>query len=217
MISPNKLTNNYNTNELVRQIHQHNKANNTRFVIAITGGGISALSMLFSQPGASASILECTVPYACEATLDYTGAKEIKSWSSTSTANLIASSALDRCEQLIAVSKQGFIPVAIGATGNLVSGENLKRGLQGIYVSSKSYGKSLEFQLNLYKGEKGLDGEKDKHFRTRQEEDELCGQFIVCACALHLGLLDVNTLIDWMESNGLDLKDSLYVNNMTAN
>ena len=209
-------TNNMNIYELVQQIHLHNKSNHTRFVLAITGGGISALSALFSQPGASASILECTVPYACEATLQYTGVDEIKSWSSMSTANLLGLSALARCDQLCKASGQSFIPMAIGATGNLVSGENLKRGLQGIYISCKSHGKSIEIQLNLYKGEKGDQGEKDNHFRTRQEEDELCGKLIVCACGLNLGILNVSTLIDWMEANGLDIKDSLYVNNNTA-
>jgi hypothetical protein len=197
-------------NELIKQIHHYNKTNNTRFVIAITGGGISALSMLFSLPGASGSILECTVPYACESTLQYTGVNKITQWAHPQTACLLASGAFSRCDKLIKLSEQKYVPIGIGATGNLVSGENLKRGNQGIYISGKSNNTfNLDFHLNLYKGEKGTDGEKDKLFRTRQEEDELCGKLIVCVCAFTLELLDVNLLFDVMKSNGLDYRDSL--------
>ncbi len=197
--------------DLVKQIHLYNKQNNQRFVIAVTGGGISCLSLLFGQPGASSSILECTVPYACESTLEYTGMKEIKSWSSGPTATLLADGAFSRCNKLIEASESNYTPIAIGATGNLVSGENLKKGVQGIYVACKTNKKTYEVHLILHKGEKGLDGEKDKHFRTRQEEDDLCGKLIVCVCACECGLLDPNELGNFMNLNGMDSRDALYM------
>ena len=88
MLSNNNNSNNYDIYELVRQIHKYNKDNNKRFSFGITGGGVSSFSLLFSQAGASSSILECTVPYACESTLEYTNSSEIKSWASFDTANV---------------------------------------------------------------------------------------------------------------------------------
>lgn len=195
-------------NEIVKQIHKYNKDNNTRLVIAITGGGISALSYLFSQPGASSSILECTVPYACESTLEYTGVDEIKSWSSFETANLLASSAFLRCKKL---NKTDYISIGIGATGNLVSSETLKRGSQGIYISIKTSNSIKGVHLNLYKGEKGINGEKDKPFRTRQDEDEICSKLIIYFCALELGLINTEELIKFMELDSRDILEFINI------
>jgi len=200
--------NNYDIYELVRQIHKYNKDTNKRFSFAITGGGISSFSLLFSQAGASSSILECTVPYACEATLEYTNSNEIKSWASFDTANRLAYAAFLRCNKLIkASSDSSNKAVGIGATGNLVSNGNWKRGEQGIYISCKSDINMVNFHLNLYKGV------NPNPFRTRQEEDDLCGKLIVCVCAYECGLLDNESLVDFMTHNGLDTSDLLEISN----
>lgn len=200
--------NNYDIYELVRQIHKYNKDTNKRFSFAITGGGISSFSLLFSQAGASSSILECTVPYACEATLEYTNSNEIKSWASFDTANRLAYAAFLRCNKLIKASSDlSNKAVGIGATGNLVSNGNWKRGEQGIYISCKSDINMVNFHLNLYKGV------NPNPFRTRQEEDDLCGKLIVCVCAYECGLLDNESLVDFMTHNGLDTSDLLEISN----
>ena len=156
--------------------------------------------------GASSSILECTVPYACEATLEYTNTDEIKSWASIDTANKLAHSAFLRCNKLINASDSTTNKAfGIGATGNLVSNGNWKRGNQGIFISCKSDSNINTFKLNLYKGI------SPDPFRTRQEEDELCGKLIVCACAYECGLLNTDTLIEFMYHNGLDSRDSLEI------
>ena len=200
-------TNNYDTNELVIQIHKYNKEHNKRFVIAPTGGGISSLSFLFSQAGASSSILECRVPYACEATLDYTNSDKIESWASIDTANKLAHASFIRGCKLIKDSKLPNSSIGVGATGNLVSNGNWKRGDQGIFVSCKSENNMTNFALNLYKGI------NPDPFRTRQEEDELCGKLIVCVCAYECGLLNADSLLDFMNHNGLDSRDSLVISN----
>ncbi len=202
------LTNKYDIYELVNQIHKYNKLNNKRFVIAPTGGGISSLSYLFSQPGASSSILECTVPYACESTLEYTNTKEIKSWASIDTANKLAHASFLRCDKLIKASETNTnIPIGIGATANLVSNGNWKRGLHGIFVSVKSTTYQNEFHLNLHKGI------EPNPYRTRQEEDEICGKFIVCVCAYECGLLDKESLLEFMIHNGLVCLDFFKIIN----
>ena len=203
MLSNNNNSNNYDIYELVRQIHKYNKDNNKRFSFGITGGGVSSFSLLFSQAGASSSILECTVPYACEATLEYTNSKEIKSWASVDTANRLAYAAFLRCNKLI----KAYNAVGIGATGNLVSNGNWKRGDHVMHISCKSDNNMINFHLNLYKG---ID---PNPFRTRQEEDDLCGKLIVCVCAYECGLLDNKTLLDFMTHNGLDNQDSLEISN----
>lgn len=199
--------NNYDIYEVVRQIHNYNKDNNKRFSFAITGGGVSSFSMLFSQAGASSSILECTVPYACEATLEYTNSDEIKSWASFDTANRLAYAAFLRCNKLIKASNKSNNAVGIGATSNLVSNGNWKRGEHGIYISCKSDNNMINFHLNLYKGI------NPNPFRTRQEEDDLCGKLIVCVCAYECGLLDNESLLDFMSHNGLASEDSLTISN----
>jgi hypothetical protein len=210
MLSSNTCisNNNYDIYELVRQIHKYNKNNNKRFSFGITGGGISSFSLLFSQPGASSSILECVVPYACEATLEYTNSSEIKSWASFDTANRIAYSAFLQCNKLISASSDlSNKAVGIGATGNLVSNGNWKRGEQGIYISCKSDINMVNFHLNLYKGI------NPNPFRTRQEEDDLCGKLIVCVCAYECNILDKNSLLDFMTHNGLTAQDFLEISN----
>lgn len=210
MLSSNNSSsgNNYDIYEVVRQIHKYNKDNNKRFSFAITGGGISSFSMLFSQAGASSSILECTVPYACEATLEYTNSDEIKSWASFDTANKLAYSAFLRCNKLIkASSNLSNNAVGIGATGNLVSNGNWKRGDHVIHITCKSDSNMINFHLNLYKGI------NPNPFRTRQEEDDLCGKLIVCICAYECGLLDNESLLDFMAHNGLDNQDYLEISN----
>jgi hypothetical protein len=208
MLSTNSNSiNNYDIYGLVRQIHKYNKDNNKRFVIAPTGGGILCLSLLFSQAGASSSILECTIPYACESTLEYTNFDEIKSWASTDTSNKLAYAAFLRCDKLIKASNLSNDPVGIGATGNLVSNGTWKRGTQGIFVSVKSKYNMTNFSLDLYKG---ID---PNPFRTRQEEDDLCGKLIVCVCAYECRLLDAISLLEFMNNNGLDKLDSLTITN----
>lgn len=209
MLSSNTSSNNnnYDIYEVVRQIHNYNKDNNKRFTFGITGGGVSSFSMLFSQPGASSSILECTVPYACEATLEYTNSDEIKSWASFDTANRLAYAAFLRCDKLIKASNKSSNSVGIGATGNLVSNGNWKRGEQGIYISCKSDSNMVNFHLNLYKGI------QPNPFRSRQEEDDLCGKLIVCVCAYECGLFDNDSLLDFMTHNGLSTEDSLRITN----
>ena len=199
--------NNYDIYEVVGQIHNYNKDNNKRFSCAITGGGVSSFSLLFSQAGASSSILECTVPYACEATLEYTNSDEIKSWASFDTANRLAYAAFLRCNKLIKASTKASNAVGIGATGNLVSNGNWKRGEHVIHITCKSDNNMINFHLNLYKGI------NPNPFRTRQEEDDLCGKLIVCVCAYECGLLDNESLLDFMSHNGLDNQDCLTISN----
>jgi hypothetical protein len=208
--------NDYDIYELVKKIHKFTKENNKRFVIAPTGGGISSLSYLLSQPGASSTILECTVPYATESSLEYINTNnntnycidDIDSFVSIDTTNKLSDAASFRCLKLLIDSNNTSCQhIGIGATANLVSNGNWKRGMHCIYVSIKSNNCMINFHMKLYKGEHPLP------FRTRQEEDEICGKLIVCVCAYECKILNDVSLKDFMNNNGLDSRDELVVGN----
>ena len=60
---------------------------------------------------------------------------------------------------------------------------------------------------------KGVDGNP---FRTREQEDDLCGKLIVCITAFACGLLDNASLVAFMMANGLDKKDTLVIGGVTV-
>ena len=51
-------------------------------------------------------------------------------------------------------------------------------------------------------------GAESAPFRSRQQEDDLCGKIIVSVVAFACGLLDNSTLLPFLRANGLDASDS---------
>ena len=68
-------------------------------VFVVTGGGSGLLSRLLSVPGASATVLEASVPYASQALSDYLG-EEPAQWCSALTARRLAMQAFSRARTL---------------------------------------------------------------------------------------------------------------------
>jgi len=60
---------------------------------------------------------------------------------------------------------------------------------------------------------KGVEGNP---FRTREQEDDLCGKLIVCITAYACGLLDNTSLVAFMIANGLDKKDTLVIGDVSV-
>ncbi|MFN0026920.1 MAG: hypothetical protein ACKV2O_07035 [Acidimicrobiales bacterium] len=71
---------------LVSAIH----ATETRAVLAVTGGGVAALSWLLGAPGASRTVLEATVPYAATALEQLIGSPPQQAVSAATAAHMAA-------------------------------------------------------------------------------------------------------------------------------
>jgi hypothetical protein len=201
---------------LVRAIHAATEASGKRFVFGVTGGGSTALSYLMSQFGASNTVIEFNCTYACESTREYVQPSSIGSFASLDTAKKLAFSSLNHCLVLLTMQSEDLASlsklnnaVGIGATASLAS-KAWKRGEHRIFIALTTNGKEITFSLNLFKGVEG------NPFRTREQEDDLCGKLIVCITAYECGLLDNTSLVAFMTANGLDEKDVLVISDITV-
>lgn len=201
---------------IVRAIHTATEASGKRFIFGVTGGGSTALSYLMSQFGASNTIVEFNCTYACESTREYVQPANIGSFASLDTAKKLAFASLKRCHVLLTTLSPDIASliklngaVGIGATASLAS-KTWKRGEHRIFIALTMNGKEITFSLNLFKGVEG------SPFRTREQEDDLCGKLIVCITAYECGLLDNTSLREFMMANGLDEKDTLVIGDVTV-
>ena len=169
-----------NIRELVNKIHSSGSKN--RCVITQTGGGFSGIYYLMSEVGASNTILDIRGPYAREATLSYIS-NPIESFASEEAANELASSSLSRAKELSTLNCIG-----IGIVAALVS-STWKKGPHRCHIVILSDTNKWTFSINL---KKGLEGEKP--FRSRCEEDDLCGSLIVYALAHVYGFVSKEEL-----------------------
>lgn len=208
----------HNINDLVTNIHDIGK----RFSFAVTGGGSTSIGYLMSQPGASRTILEFYVPYAEEATLDYINNNlgpdhKIESFASRDTAILLSEAAHRRSTKIMTTQCSDIQElrsltrvVGIGATASLVS-KNWKKGDHRIHVSLFTNENFTTFSLNLYKGT------MMKQFRTREQEEDLCGKLILAVIAFECEIFDTFGVVEFLNSNGLDSKDNLIIGDTIIN
>ncbi|MEE2914382.1 MAG: hypothetical protein VX745_06915, partial [Pseudomonadota bacterium] len=84
-------------------------------MLAVTGGGTTAISDLLAVPGASRTLLEATIPYDSQALADYIQRTPEQS-ASASTARQLAMSAYQRARQLTGADDD---VVGIGCTAAL--------------------------------------------------------------------------------------------------
>jgi nicotinamide mononucleotide (NMN) deamidase PncC len=103
-------------------------------VIAVTGGGSSAISSLLEVPGASASVLEAIVPYAATALADWLG-RTPDHYCSERTARAMAMAAFERARELSNADPHSLL--GIGATASLASNRP-KRGPHRIHIAWQS-------------------------------------------------------------------------------
>jgi hypothetical protein len=208
----------HSINDLVTDIHDVGK----RFSFAVTGGGSTSVGYLMSQPGSSRTVLEFYVPYAEEATLDYIkhnlgSDHKIESFVSRETAILLSQAAHRRSTKIMTTQCSDIQElrslnrvVGIGATASLVS-KNWKKGDHRIHVSLFTNDNFTTFSLTLHKGT------MMQPFRTREQEEDLCGKLILAVVAFQCEILDTFGVVEFLNSNGLDSKDSLIIGNTIAN
>lgn len=137
-------------------------------VFVVTGGGSGLLSRLLSVPGASATVLEASIPYASQALTDYLGARP-EQWCSALTARRLAMQAFSRARAL--GGEFGFAVTASLATNRP------KRGDHRAYLAYQDALATRVWTLALEKGT-----------RSRVEEEDLLTGHALATLAFALGI-----------------------------
>src|SRR5262249_7698687 len=129
-------------------------ASGVQCVLALTGGGSTALSQLLSVAGASRSMLEAIIPYHSRALEEFLG-HTVTQYCSADTARDLARRALDRAQWLAPADKT----LGLGATASLAS-DRPKRGEHRIFVSIAHKIALRTWSLVLSKGARDRLGEE---------------------------------------------------------
>jgi len=177
------------TRQMIEAIH----AEPAQLVLAVTGGGASAVGELLAVPGGSRTVLEACVPYSGAALADWLSDSAEQACSET-TARAMAMAALERARRLTS-AQRGLSPaparwrgsqgdeevttsplVGIGATAALAS-DRPKRGDHRIHVAWQTSQTTASLSLTLEKGA-----------RDRAAEETLACRFILVAIAEAMGL-----------------------------
>lgn len=173
-----------NIYKLVDEIHLNNKASGNRFVFTTTGGGFSSYSYLMGRPGASGTVLQLNGPYAQEATLKYIE-NPVESFASLEAANELSITSLKQCREIMTNSKESIYDLSclkncygVGVSAALATNRWLK-GHHRIHIVVTSDTSRFMFSVNLYKGYPPDPETPEKIFRSRTEEDELCGKLVI--------------------------------------
>mgnify|MGYP003689707791 CR=1 FL=1 len=154
--------------DLIERLHQQPH----QFVIAITGGGTSAISELLAIPGASNTLLESLIPYSQESLKDYLGF-EPTSAVSQNTARQMAMRAYLRAKQL---DSDGSV-IGLGSTAAITTNRD-RKGDDRCFVAVQSDHHTAEFSLVLDKTS------------NRQTQEQHCQTLILSAMAHGCGLED---------------------------
>lgn len=146
-------------------------------VLAITGGGASAISTLLAVAGASRSVLEAVVPYHASALAAFLGRSPEQSCSGA-TARAMAMTAFQRAMSLIEDQSEQSITRCIGvACTAALTTDRSRKGRNRCFIAVQSMHETREITLELNKGE-----------RNREAEDSLCGDTIIGSIRTTLGL-----------------------------
>ena len=135
---------------LIARLHD----SGTRCVLALTGGGAGAASLLLSVPGGSRSVLEIVVPYAEQSLNEFLGHTPA-SFCSAETARLMAQRALDRARWLA----PGQPVAGIACTASLCS-DRPKRGDHRFHLAIQTPWRTTTHSLTLHKGARDREAEE---------------------------------------------------------
>jgi hypothetical protein len=191
----------------------HNSSDIANIIFGISGGGGSSLGYLVGQPGASNTIIEFNFPYSMDATLEYLKEDKIDKFASMETAHKLALTSYNRSNKFLEKKvKNDFDEykilanaAGIGVTCALAS-KAWKRGDHRVYAVLITNYTEVTYELQLFKGT------EDSPFRTRKQEDDICGILIVCIVAYQRNIMTFDEIIKFMISHGLSENDKLIIN-----
>ncbi len=167
--------------KIIKQIHQ----SPCRAVIAITGGGSTAISELLSAAGASNTILEAIVPYDAVSLSDWLGRPPDR-YCRPQTALAMAVVAYQRAQYLIDQSADSRslhdAIVGVGCTASIRSHE-IKRGEHRCYVATQTGLSTRLYSIEMKKGS-----------RTRLEEEGLVSEIVLKSLADACGIVQLPPL-----------------------
>ncbi len=144
----------------------------TKFSVWVTGGGAQVIPWLFTVPGASACLIEASVPYSYAALSDVLGSLPTQCCSAE-TAELIAEAALKRNVKFILNEQMSFQYLieknifGVSCTAALVS-QTPKKGSHRCFVGTASAKEISVVSIELNKGA-----------RDRVGEDYVCSRIIL--------------------------------------
>lgn len=141
-------------------------------MLATTGGGTSAASVLLGVPGASRTIIESTVPYDPGSLADYLGGPPDQAVSGK-TARALAMAAFQRARRF---EPEAPATYGLGCTAALTT-DRQRRGSDRCFVALQSLGETLEFELRLSRGGRDRDG-----------QETLCAALIITVMARACGI-----------------------------
>ncbi len=144
-----------------------------RCILAVTGGGASAIAWLLSVPGASRTVLEASVPYCEDSLGEYLGATP-EAYCSVAVSQDMAIRAQQRARRLA----PGVPTAGVGCTASLLS-DRPKRGDHRFHVSVHTGLCTTTHSLTLVKGA-----------RDRQGEERIVALTLINALAEALGVSD---------------------------
>ncbi len=153
------------TDALDKQLIEKIYTSDGQFVLAITGGGTSIVSHLFSVPGASGTVLEACVPYHQSSLAIYLRSRTPANCSSA-TARAMAMVAYERA--CMYGSDQPL--VGIGCTAAIATNRT-RRGADRCHIAVQSEQSTMTFDLAL---EKSL---------SRAQQEKLCADLVLYAIA----------------------------------
>jgi len=125
-----------------------------RCVLALTGGGTQAASMLLNVPGGSRSILEVIIPYHGQALTEFFGHRPA-TFCSTEAAVAMAERAHARARWLAPCENV----IGLGCTTSLVS-DRPKRGEHRLHIATHTELVTSHSMLTLTKGARDREGEE---------------------------------------------------------
>ncbi|MBO6555836.1 MAG: hypothetical protein JJ934_04905 [Pseudomonadales bacterium] len=160
---------------LNRQLIEKIYTSDGQFALAVTGGGSSIVSDLFSVPGASNTVLEACVPYHQDSLSSYLRSRKSHGCS-TQTARAMAMVAYERACAFGTVQ-----PLAgIGCTAAIATNRE-RRGADRCHIAVQMADRTITFDLEL---DKSLD---------RASQEVICNQLLLLAAARASGL-DINEI-----------------------
>jgi hypothetical protein len=144
-----------------------------RCVLAVTGGGASAIAWLLSVPGGSRTVLEASVPYCGDSLREYLG-RTPESFCSVTVSRDMAVRAQQRARRMA----PGLPTAGVGCTASLLS-DRPKRGDHRFHVSLHTGVRTTTHSLTFVKGA-----------RDRQGEEQIVALVLLNALAEALGVPD---------------------------